>query len=170
MTPSGSMPRVRGDEFGFEDVYQVGEAGASQGPGWDAAGVQGVADIGGRRRRPTGLGDLGDYDVGVVDVLVLAVGQAPLQNRPAGRVQRHRIGASAQADGVVDRIDVVHAQEPDFSAGGRVQEGQHAGGARRWRWGSAPALASARGRSWSVASVSTPVQSDVVTVPFSWQM
>ncbi|KUJ67445.1 hypothetical protein ACZ90_27840 [Streptomyces albus subsp. albus] len=37
----------RSDELGIEGVDQVGESSTPQGPRWDTAGVQEVADMGG---------------------------------------------------------------------------------------------------------------------------
>ena len=44
MTPSGSMPKDRGDELRVEGVHQVGQTGAPQRPGRNTAGVHDVTD------------------------------------------------------------------------------------------------------------------------------
>lgn len=124
MTPSGSMPKAAATMLGVKGVHQLGEPGAPQGPRWDATGVKDVADIGGRGCCLAGFGDLGDDHVGVAGVLALAVGQASLKHRPAGRVHGHWMRPFAQADAAVGGVKVVHAQEPHLTAGGRVEEGQ----------------------------------------------
>jgi hypothetical protein len=116
--PGGESALDRRD-IGTEGVHQVGELGAPQGSGWDGAGVQEVADLGGRGRCPTGLGDPGDDHMGVVGALVRAVGQAAVECRPAGRVQGHRMRALAQADGAVCGVEVVRVR---VGAGGPAAE------------------------------------------------
>jgi len=114
----------RGNELGVKSDDQVGQASAPDSEWSDAAWIQDVADVGGGCRCSAGLCDAGDDHVGVAGVLVLTVSQAALKHCPAGRVQRHRLRPFAQVDGAAGGVEIVNSQEPDFAAGGRMEEGQ----------------------------------------------
>ncbi len=115
-----------GDELGVHGVDQVCEAGAAEHAGRDSGRVQAMADIGGRCGCPPGFGAFGDDDVRVGCALVVAVGQATLQDLPAGRVERHWMRALAQADRSGIDVQVGDLHVPDLAAGGSVQQGEDA--------------------------------------------
>jgi hypothetical protein len=80
-----------------------------------------MADIGGRGWGVSGLGAFGDYHVGVVGALVLAMDQAAVQDCPAHRIHWHWLRSFSQPNRAIGEIDVVDPQMPHFAAGGCVQ-------------------------------------------------
>ncbi|MCW2865289.1 MAG: hypothetical protein JWP48_6997 [Actinoallomurus sp.] len=54
------------------------------------------------------------------------MGEAGLQDLPADRVERHRVGSLAQPDGPGIVIDVVHSQTADLQAGDSVDQAEDA--------------------------------------------
>ena len=74
-----------------------------------------MGKIGRGRALASGLGDFGDDDVRVARVLGPAMGQATRQDRPTGRVQRHRVRTTVEADGAFLLVDRGAPQQPQFS-------------------------------------------------------
>ena len=84
-----------------------------------------MAEIGDGCGGPAGFGGAGDQHIWVVGAQLLAVGDAALQDRPAGRVQRHRVRACPQPDGPRGGVELVESQQADLAAGGGVQQRQN---------------------------------------------
>ncbi len=126
MTPSGFMPNAAATSLGSMVLTRSASRVQRSMRGGDVAGVQDVADIGGRRGCPPGLGALGDDHVRVAGALAAAVGQAALQHLPAGGVERHRVRALAEPDRPGADVDVTGLQVADLAAGGAVQQGEDA--------------------------------------------
>jgi hypothetical protein len=102
-------------------LTKVCEAGATQCPRRDAAAVKEMTRIGGRGRRPPGLGSLCDDHVRVGGPLGLAVIEAALQDLPARRVERHGLGTAAEPDRFRGLVDVIGAQVSDLTARSAVR-------------------------------------------------
>lgn len=115
-----------GNELGVHRVNQIGKAGYSQPVRGDACRFEDMGEVGRRRRCPQCLGPSGDDDVRVAGAQLLAVGEASFQRRPADRIERDRLRPVTEPDAAGSLVDIVQAQQPQFPAGGPMEQGQQA--------------------------------------------
>jgi hypothetical protein len=137
-----------GDELGIERIDQVDEARAADRSGRVTAGVEHVAEIGPRSRRPARLGAFGHDDVRVGGVqpgpMIETAQQVPSRwPDPAAPGAAARPDALCRASRSPQRVWSMSARLSSRALGWRrraagraCRRGPHAGGRRGHRWSS----------------------------------
>lgn len=120
----GGHPERRGDDLEIEGVDEVDQTGAAEHPGWDAAGVQDMADIGAGGWSCSGFGSAGDHEVRVFGGLGVSVGEAPLDDGPARRIERDRVRPPDNAQGPIGMVEVVDPEAADLQTRQAMNEAE----------------------------------------------